>query len=193
MNIALPILLLVFGSLTFWVLNESQLKWYIKSACISVFCIFTIIFWSSISSFLGWPADEDDVPKKILIHWVIIKEPNKFTEFDGAIYVLLESIEKSEDNKILKFFGYKKDITEPRLYGLSYSRELHERLEKGVMGKLKSGRPVAGKLNKGKGKGKKGKKGESKSDKKGDGSESQKTKWEFHELLPSEIHTKPER
>ena len=46
MNIALPVLLLVFGGLTFWVLNESSLKWYFKTACISVFCIFTIVFFS---------------------------------------------------------------------------------------------------------------------------------------------------
>ena len=92
MNIALPILLLVFGGLSFWILTESTVKWYIKTACISIFCLFTVIFWSTIHSFLGWPANEQDMPEKILIHWVIIKEPNKLTEFDGAIYILLESI-----------------------------------------------------------------------------------------------------
>ena len=44
MNIALPVLLLIFGGLTFWLLNESSLKWYFKTVCISVFCIFTVIF-----------------------------------------------------------------------------------------------------------------------------------------------------
>ena len=191
MNIALPILLLILGSLALWILSESKLKWYTKSALISVFCVFTIIFWSSISSFLGWPAQEEDMPEKILIHWVIIKEPNKFTEFDGAIYILLESVEETEDSKVLKFFGYKKDMIEPRLYELSYSRELHERLEKTVKGRLMQGQPVAGKFKQGKGQ----KKGEGKGepDREGDGSESQKTRWEFHELLPSEIHKKPER
>ena len=98
MNIALPILLLVFGGLTFWVLTESSLKWYLKAACISTFCLFTIVFWSSIHSFLGWPALEDDIPEKVLIHWVIIKEPNKFTKSKGRIYVLLESAGESESN-----------------------------------------------------------------------------------------------
>ena len=189
MNIALPILLLILGGLALWVLSESKLKWYTKSALISVFCVFTIIFWSSISSFLGWPAQEEDMPEKILIHWVIIKEPNKFTEFDGAIYILLESVEETEDSKVLKFFGYKKDMIEPRLYELSYSRELHERLENTVKGRLMQGQPVAGKLKKGEGQ----RKGEGKPDREGGGSESQKTEWEFHELLPSEIHEKPER
>ena len=64
MNISLPILLLIFGSLSFWLMTESSLKWYIKTACISTFCIFTVIFWSTINSFLGWPADENDVPEE---------------------------------------------------------------------------------------------------------------------------------
>ena len=192
MNIALPILLLVFGALTFWLLTESKLKWYFKTACISVFCIFTIIFWSSISSFLGWAANEDDMPEKILIHWVIIKEPNKFTDFKGKIYILLESVEEVKKNPILKFFGYQKNKIDPRLYGLNYSRNLHEQLEE-IKGRLKKGQPVAGKLKKGEGEGDgKGEKADSKKGK-GDGSESQEQEWHFHELLPSEIHRKPAR
>ena len=186
MNIALPILLLVFGTLTFWLLSESSLKWYFKTVCITTFCIFTIIFWSSIHSFLGWPANENDMPEKVLIHWVIIKEPNKFTEFAGAIYVLAQSIEK-ETNFVEKFFGYRKDTLEPRLYRLGYNRSLHENLEKNIMPKLKTGQPVYGKLTKHAKPGfrsGKGKKGE------GDGSESQEQEWHFHELLPSEIHDK---
>ena len=192
MNIALPILLLVFGSLTFWLLTESSLKWYFKTACISTFCIFTIIFWSSISSFLGWPAPENDIPEKILIHWVIIKEPNKFTKSEGAIYILLESAEEDDTHPLLRFFGYNKNKIEPRLYGLAYDRDLHEQLEKGVMPKLRKGQPVVGKLSKEKngiGKGKNKEKSESK----GGGSESQNQKWHFHELLPSDIQGKPER
>jgi len=192
MNVALPILLLVLGGLTFWLLVESSLKWYLKSACISVFCIFTIIFWSSIHSFLGWPANEDDMPEKVLFHWVIIKEPNDFTKFEGAIYILLESVEEVKTNSLLKFFGYERDGIEPRLYELSYSRDLHEQLEKQIIPRLKKGQPVFGKLTKSKkppsslplGQGKAPNEGE------GDGSESQEQSWHFHELLPSEIHRK---
>ncbi len=191
MNIALPILLLVFGGLTFWILNESKLKWYLKTACITTFCLFTIIFWTSIHTFLGWPADEEDMPNKILIHWVIVKEPNKFEEFDGGIFILLETMEKPKANRVARFFGYGKNKMEPRLFGLKYSRELHEQLEK-VKGRLKQGQPVAGKLTK-EGKNGKGKKGQGKQgDKKGGGSESQEQDWQFHELRPSDIHQKPD-
>ena len=54
-----------------------------------------------------------------------------------------------------------------------------------------SGQPVAGKFMK---KGKKaGRKSTGYLKSKGDGSESQKQRWEFHELRPSDIHVKPER
>jgi len=194
MNIALPILLLVFGGLTFWLLTESSLKWYFKATCISVFCVFTIIFWSSIYTFLGWPALEDDMADKVLIHWVIIKEPNKFTKSDGRIYVLLETAEEPESSFTARFFGYRRDKIEPRLHGLPYSRGLHEQIEKEIMPSLKSGRPVMGRLTKGKLKRPpslsfSSNKGEGE----GDGSESQEQEWHFHKLLPSEIHAKPER
>ena len=105
MNISLPILLLIFGSLSFWLMTESSLKWYIKTACISTFCIFTVIFWSTINSFLGWPADENDVPEIVRIHWIVIKEPNKQTGYEGDIFFLLESVEK-ETNIIFFLKNY---------------------------------------------------------------------------------------
>jgi hypothetical protein len=144
---------------------------------------------------LGWPALEDDIPDKVLIHWVIIKEPNKFTKSDGRIFVLLETADESKSHFLARFFGYRKEKVEPRLYGLKYSRDLHEQLEKDVIPRLKRGQPVAGKLKRAKkeqGKGVK-KEGDSKVEGKGDGSESQEQDWEFHELRPSEIHRKPER
>jgi hypothetical protein len=193
MNLALPILLLIFGGMTLWILSESRLKWYIKAGCITIFCVFTVIFWSTVHSFLGWPAEEDDMPEKILIHWVIIKEPNKHTKSSGAIYILLESVEQSKDNRLLKFFGYKKDKIEPRLYELKYSRGLHETLQKRVMLKLKSGQPVIGKLSKMKSRKGIGKDGKGDPKQKGDGSESQEQEWFFHRLLPSELQGKPSR
>ena len=193
MNIALPILLLTFGGLTFWLLTESKLKWYLKTACIGTFCVFTVVFWLTIHSFLGWPALDEDSPNKVLVHWVVIKEPNKQINFKGAIYFLLESAEK-ENQSLLRFFGYKSNSREPRLFGFPYSRDLHEQVEKNMRGKLQRGQPVMGELSKTKGEGsaKKGEAGKS-SSKKGGGSESQEQKWEFHFLRPSDFLEKPEQ
>lgn len=192
MNIALPILLLVFGGLTFWLLTESKIKWYLKTLCITIFCVFTIVFWSTIHSYLGWPALENDVPDKVIIHWVIVKEPNKQTHFEGAIYFLLESAEE-EEGSVFEFFGYSSDNLEPRLYGLSYSRGLHEQIEKQIRPALQRGQPVMGSLSKMKGEGDKGKQGKGEgSGKKGGGSESQEQEWQFHFLRPSDFLKKPD-
>ena len=187
MNIALPILLLVFGGLTLWLLSESTIRWYLKIACIATFCFFTVIFWSTTHSYLGWPALEEDLPDKVLIHWVIIKEPNKQTKYNGNIYFLLESaVEKKRS--FLNFFKYKSRSLEPRLFGLPYSRDLHEQVEKQMREKLQRGQPIMGRLKKkeGDGKSKRGD-GESSDGKKGDGSESQNQEWEFHFLRPSDF------
>ena len=144
MNTTLPILLLIFGGLSFWILGESKLKWYIRTVLIALFCSFTILFYTLIHTFLGWAAEQDDIPDKVAIHWVIIKEPNKILEYDGAIFILLESAEKN-DNFILKFFGYKQDGIEPRLHEMDYSRKLHEQLEK-VKGRLAKGCNYFGKI-----------------------------------------------
>jgi len=188
MTISLSILLLVFGGLTFWLLTESSLKWYTKTACIASFCAFTLLFWSTLSSFLGYPANSDDMPEIVTVHWAIIKEPNKHTKFRGQIYFLIESSEKSKVNPVVKFFGYG-DRREPRLFGVPYSRKLHEQIEGSLMPRLRQGQPVTGKLSN---LGTKGTENKMKG-KSSHGSESQGQVWEFHELPPSALQPKPGR
>ena len=96
MNITLPILLLVFGGLTFWILNESKLKWYIRTALIASFCSFTILFYTLIHTFLGWGADQKDMPDKVAIHWVIIKEPN-------GLFFLINNLSDQDINSLFQF------------------------------------------------------------------------------------------
>ena len=79
----------------------------------SSFCIFTVMFYSLIHTFLGWGAEQADMPDRVAIHWVIVKEPNKLKNFDGKIYILLESVEDASD-AFSKFFGYKRSEIEPR-------------------------------------------------------------------------------
>jgi hypothetical protein len=91
-----------------------------------------------------------------------------------------------------KIFGYSKDGIEPRLYQLEYNRTLHENLQNNIVPKLKAGQPVYGKLSKEKRESKLGR-ASGKTPSKSHGSESQEQEWHFHELLPSEIHQKPDR
>lgn len=192
MNIALAVLLLSLGSLALWLLSESSLKWYVKTFFITIFCSFTIVFWAATHSYLGWPANSDDMPEKVVIHWVVIKEPNKLKDYDGNIYFLIEAAEQKRHNIIIRNFGYKKDRVEPRLFELPYSRKLHEQAEQ-IKKKLQSGQSVMGSLTEKEGeKGKGGKKGgKDQKTKKGGGSESQEQEWQFHELRPSDFQEKP--
>ncbi|MBC8416731.1 hypothetical protein H8E06_00190 [bacterium] len=190
MNITYALLLLIFGGLSLWLLTESKIKWYIKTLCISTFCVFTIIFWSSIHTFLGWPARDADMPEKVKVHWVVIKEPDKLKETPGGIFFLVEGPNPHKDNFLYRLFGYQAK-GEPRQYKLPYSRQLHEKLAANVVPKLKSGQPVFGEFTKPTGKRGKKSAGEKKAGKDGDGSESQEQDWEFHELRPSDFLSKP--
>lgn len=198
---ALALLLLVSGFLAFWLLIESKLSWIFKIVSISLFCFATIVFYFSLSSFLGWSAMDKDLPEKISIHWVVIKEPSKITSDKGRIYLLLEAFRTKYESRLLNMFGYKARKDEPRLFSIPYSRELNESLQKEVIPRLKNGQVVDGRITKGdgkgngngkgKGKGKGGKgKGDGEGDGEGGGSESQEQEYHFYNLKPGEIQKK---
>jgi uncharacterized membrane protein YgcG len=197
---ALALLLLTSGALAFWLLVESKLSWIFKIISISLFCVGTIVFYLSLSSFLGWAAMDKDLPEKVSIHWVVVKEPSKIVVDKGRIYLLVESFRTKYESKLLNMFGYKARKDEPRLFSIPYSRQLHESLEKDVIPRLKDGQTVDGKFTKGdgsgSGKGGKGKgngkggKGKGEGDGKGGGSESQEQEYHFYNLTPGEIQKK---
>jgi hypothetical protein len=192
MSIALPIFLLICGLISFWLLADSKVSWLFKIPAITIFCAFTIVFFLSIASFLGWSALEKDLPEKVSIHWVVIKEPSIFTHTKGRIYLLLESHRSPTENRFLNMFGYASQKNEPRLFSVPYSRQLHEELEKSVIPRLKAGQIVDGSFKKKAGKGKegsgKGKDGGKEG--KGGGSESQEQEYQYYNLPPSEIQHK---
>lgn len=199
MTITLVLMLLIFGAIAFWLLVESSLSWIAKIVSISLFCLFTVMFYFSIPSFLGWSALDKDIPEKVSIHWIVIKEPMPMANDKGRIYFLLEGFRSKYENKLLNMFGYKARKDEPRLFSIPYSRPLHEELQKEVVPRLKDGQIVDGKIvkNKGKGNGKGGKgkgngsgKGNADGVNKGGGSESQEQEFHFYNLPPGEIQKK---
>lgn len=192
-TVTLPILFLILGGLTFWLLVESKLSYIFKSLVIVLFCTFSISLYSSFPTFLGWGAREQDIPEIIHIHSVIIKEPNPSLNNKGGIYFLLDSIKTKYDNKFLNMIGFKSQKQEPRLFNVPYSRSLHEELEKSVLPRTKNGQIVTGKLKKSSGgkvggKGKGNGKGNGKSGK--GGSESLEQEFKFYNLKPGEIQQK---
>lgn len=187
MTVALPIFLLICGLISLWLLVESKIAWWFKIASIACYCLFTATFLYSISSFLGWAALERDLPEKVGIHWVVVKEPSPIQRSRGRIYLLLEAYHGKHEHKFLTMFGYQSERREPRLYSLPYSRKLHEALEKSVIPRNKQGQIVEGTFKK-KGDGE-GREGDGKEGK-GDGSESQEQEYMFYDLPPSEIQRK---
>ena len=163
------------------------------------FCVFTVVFYQAVPSFLGWGAPPRDLPKVLAIRSVVIKEPNILAKVEGGIYFLIEQPAIQYNELALKVFAYNVKESEPRLFILPYSRKLHEKLleggERSVVRRTQRGQVVRGSLvkdfgdkssNKGKGLSGKGKDG----DAKGKGSESQEQDWQFYDLQPSYFQEK---
>jgi len=203
MFIALSITLILLFAFGFWILKESTVPLFFKVLVISLFFIFCVLFSPVWESTMGWAAKDKYVPKIVSIRHVVIKEPNEQLRFDGSIYLLLESAPTKYDSLVMNIFAYKTDRSEPRLFRLPYSRELHEELQKNVMPSNAKGQIVTGKLQaKGGGKngqgGKDGKSGEGKGngngkgvqgkdgkEGKGGGSDSLEKEYMFYILPPS--------
>lgn len=147
MSITIPILLLLFFALSFWLLSDSKVKNFWKIVAISSFFVFSIIFWFTSESILGYPAKIKSLPEVINIVGVKVEEPNQSLGIEGVVYLWLDY--SPESNSLLfKMFGYNLDEnkTIPRGIKLPYSRKLHEDLQENVMEKLKNGQIIRGKL-----------------------------------------------
>lgn len=146
-TIAIPITFIILVALLLWYVIGAKGKWFTKFILILLIPTFSFAIWKSLDSYLGWPTITD-TPKKFLIVWVGIKEPNKKTGDNGAIFILLKSYNVKEgQNSIYSILEYDHKPNEPRLHKLSYSRKLHEMMEK-VIAMLKKGTPVIGEFNK---------------------------------------------
>jgi len=201
MFIALSITLILVFALGFWILKESSVPLFFKILTISLFFLFCSLFSYVWESAMGWAASDKYVPKIVSIRHVVIKEPNEQLKFNGSIYLLLETLPSKYDSLIMNVFAYKTDRSEPRLFRLPYSRELHEELQKNVMPSNAKGQIVTGKLGKkgkgngngdknGNGKEGAGKSGNGKNGKdgksgKGGGSDSLEKEYMFYVLPPS--------
>ena len=191
--ITIPILLFLLIALSFWVLTDSKLPLWIRSACVVGLFGFGSIFWQNTSTFLGWAADGTmlyDIP--VTLNSIIIDEPQKTS--DGAIYVSVRQPPSIYKSRVLRMFGHPIEAGSPRLYKFKYDRKMHEALQKGPQQRLQKGQKgVRGMFKnpngeKKKGEQKKGAKGEKGSEqgkggKKGEGSHSPKSEF-WHDIVP---------
>jgi len=192
MNIAIPIGFLILAVILLWFFINTKGKLAIKIVLTLLAGYYSLVTWSSLSTYAGWATDQE-MPEEFIVHWVTIEEPNKRTHDPGAIYVWITSPDLGT-NTMWNFLGYKPEKPEPRIYKLPYSTSMHEKAEK-VRGLLKKGKVVKGSKRKGppgvpgEGEGAEGK-GPPGSSTKGRPSMSNQQEYEFHELLPSVLPEK---
>lgn len=205
MSVIIPLLLLCFFTLSFWLLAESRVNKVLKGLVISTFCLFTVVMFITYPTFMGWGAKPSSMPEVITIDKVTIMEPSIKGERPGGIWITIIQPTIEYHEPILGWFGHNVVHSQPRMFAFPYSKSLDEALtnggERSVMSRTQRGTRVRGRLSKmGKqGKGKGGEKGNGKgkgsnkgkgSKSNGGGSHSQEQEWKFYDLKPSYFQRK---
>ena len=183
MDIAIPVGFLILAVILLWFFINTKGRLVIKVCLTLLAGYYSLVTWRSLDSYEGWPTDEK-MPEEFLLHWVVIKEPDKKTSDKGALFVWITSPEVKARN-VLNFLG-RQSTEEPRIYRLPYSLKMHEKLEK-ARGVLMKGKVVRGKKG---GKDGQGQGGDGTRNGNGRGSSSTEQEYEFHELLPTKLPEK---
>lgn len=209
--VGIPILFVIVSALVLWLVILGKGLWWVKLLLVSGVLYFSLALWMSITNISGWAAD-DKLPNKFIIHWGLIKEPDKAKSYDkGTIFIWLTAVDenyspvKSKVSNWIQPFTSRKQDSEPRTYRVPYSQELHEQMA-GAIAAIKKGKTVVGdgeaigemgdgEDGNGKGKGKKkGEKGSGTENTPGDGlpslSNDRRNNPLFYELPPPKLPEK---
>mgnify|MGYP003335439861 CR=1 FL=1 len=199
-SIGIPVSFVLLSAIGLWILIYGKGYWWIKSIFIFLTIAFSITLWASLSELSGWPTDTS-VPEKVIVHWMLVKEPSKLNSKDkGFVYLWgteIDSENKVKETKINKWtspFIAKKHSIEPRTYRLPYSEDLHKKTVQ-AMKMIRAGKNIVAegmKLGSGEGEPSQafGKK-EGKNKGKGkQGSLSQEQDFMFYELPPFKMQDK---
>ncbi len=149
-----------------WSIIGGKGHWLMKLLFVPAVIWFSIAIGVSTSSMLGWPAKFADMPDKFELRWVMVKNPDKKSGYEGNIFLWVTDNNPSDDYGM--FDLYRPDKLQPRGFVLPYDPELHKEVGKALQ-KLRKGQRLMGDksdlkaLLEGKGEGK-GKKGRGKGD-----------------------------
>lgn len=202
--VGIPVAFLLLAAMGLWLIIFAKGYWWLKCLFISSILYFSLAMWVSLSQLSGWPTN-NEMPETFITHAVLVEEPSKSDlKQKGAIYLWVSEVDenhiikKQEISSWLLPFVARKNASEPRVYRLPYSEELHEQARqvakmlkagKTVVGKGKSKKMQAAEEGDGKGGKDKGGKGKGKGEGKGEGkyggrSFSQQQEFMFYELPP---------
>jgi|TARA_R110000824_G_scaffold55629_7_gene153072 hypothetical protein len=139
------------AALALWFIIGSKGHWLSKALVIFASLYFCLSVGFSVKDYMGWPTEES-LPKKFLVHWIVIQEPDKKTGDKGAIYVWTKPLSKVEDKTVtwedylLSFYDGK---SKPRAHRMSYSRDMHEKAQQAI-DTIRSGGQIGGQSGQGK-------------------------------------------
>jgi len=110
----------------------SSFRKEIKMLGILVVTVFYFLSWQGYKGLMGWPS-EQGLPENFRISWVVIEEPSKQTEAEGAVYLWVRSTDKIGTVK-----------GKPRSYRMSWTEENHKKAQL-ALSKLRQGEQLNGK------------------------------------------------
>jgi hypothetical protein len=125
-----PILFLIMSVLCLWVIIGCKGWWAAKFWLINFTLIFGLLFWTSLSSYLGWAVD-NGLPDKFRLVGFHSQEPE-------AIFILTDKHEDKKTTSIMDTFAYTPKET-IRLYKIPYNKKMHEKLEQASERIMKGG------------------------------------------------------
>ena len=194
MSISLGFVVIAF--LVLWFIIGAKGNWLVKASIILASMYFCLSVGFSIKDYMGWPTN-DPLPKKFLVHWIVVEEPNVQIGTKGNIYMWVKPVENNEkihsnfEDYLISFYDGK---SRPRAHRLGYSRELHKQSQDAIMD-LMQGKQIGGENNgegeEGEGKGKTSDTdGEGKKNGTGEGSLTRNGGITFYELPPTKLPEK---
>jgi hypothetical protein len=139
---------IILASLTLWFVMGAEGLWYLKAIVIALALYFSGCMFYSIDSLKGHPSNSQ-LPVKFEIHYGVVKQPNRVTEFPGSILMWVTELKPYETLFGKVWIDLANTCRDPRVYALPYSRSDHKQMQ-GVLKKLKEGKRVIGE-NKGQG------------------------------------------
>lgn len=154
--IGIPLAFLILSAIGLWLVIYSSGSWIYKAAFIVLCLYFSFAMWHSLSDLSGW-ATNSQLPKKSIIHWLLVQEPSKTDKSDlGAIYVWATEVDmeyqavRKNVTIMARPFSSRKSDSEPRAYRTPYSELAHKQAAE-AMKIIMSGKTIVGERGDGNG------------------------------------------
>lgn len=140
-TLAIPLAFIVLMAINLWITIGIKGFWWLKVSLITIALALSLFVWGSLESYIGWPSKQE-LPEEYQVLWLAIEEPTITKE--GQVFLWARPVRSEMDLIPYDLFIYKPEISEPRAYCLTYSRNLHEQSQKAIEA-LKKGKIIIGK------------------------------------------------